>query len=47
MTYAIEVKREGEGNRVCLEVNGAKVAGDVVPLPAAGTREVAVKATLH
>ncbi|HYW66293.1 MAG TPA: glycosyl transferase, partial [Candidatus Dormibacteraeota bacterium] len=46
-TYEIEVKRAGEGNKVCLEVNGAPVQGNLVPLPAAGTKSVAVKATLH
>ncbi len=47
VTYEIEVKRAGEGNQVSLEVNGAAVQGNLVPLPAAGTKTVAVMATLR
>jgi len=45
--YEIEVERAGEGNKVCLEVNGAPVQGNLVPLPPTGTKSVAIKATLH
>ncbi len=47
VTYHIAVERTGPGNRICLEMNGASVAGNLVPLPPAGTKTVAVKATLH
>jgi len=46
-TYQIEVQRAGDGNQVSLEVNGAPVQGNLVPLPAAGTKTVSVKATLR
>lgn len=46
VTYKIEVVRAGKGNAVALEVDGKKVDGNIVPLPAAGTKEVVVKATL-
>jgi len=47
VTYQIEVQRAGDGNQVALEVNGAAVQGNLVPLPAAGTKTVSVKATLR
>ena len=47
VTYNITVERTGPGNQVCLEVNGASVAGSLVPLPPAGTKTVAVKARIH
>jgi len=47
VTYQIEVQRAGSGNQVSLEVNGTPIPGGVVPLPAAGTKTVAVKATLR
>jgi cellobiose phosphorylase len=47
VTYEIEVKRVGEGNHVCLEVNGAPVKGGVVPVPPPGTQSVTVRATLR
>ena len=47
VTYHIAVERTGPGNQICLEVNGASVAGNLVPLPPPGTKTVAVKATLH
>jgi len=47
VTYQIEVQRAGEGNKVCLEVNGAPIQGNLVPLPPPGTKSVAVKATLR
>ena len=46
VTYNIEVKRAGDGNRVALVVDGVAVAGKTVPLPAAGTAEVAITVTL-
>ena len=46
VTYKIAVERTGPGNKVCLEVNGSCVPGDIVPLPPAGTKTVAVKAKL-
>jgi cellobiose phosphorylase len=47
VTYQIEVQRAGQGNQVSLEVNGAVVTGNLVPLPANGAKTVAVKATLR
>ena len=44
--YLIEVKRTGKGSAVQLTVDGNAVAGCVVPLPAAGTREVRVEVRL-
>jgi cellobiose phosphorylase len=46
VTYKIEVKRAGKGNNVALTVDGKKVEGNIVPLPAAGTKEVTVQAVL-
>jgi cellobiose phosphorylase len=46
VTYDISVERAGEGNAVSLMVDGQPVEGNVVPLPAPGRTEVAVKATL-
>jgi len=46
VTYNIEVKRAGDGNRVALVVDGVAVAGKTVPLPAAGKSEVAITVTL-
>ena len=46
VTYNIEVKRAGEGNRVALVVDGVPVAGKTVPLPAEGKTEVAIAVTL-
>jgi cellobiose phosphorylase len=45
--YQIEVQRAGSGNQVSLEVDGKPVHGNLVPLPAAGTKTVAVRATLR
>ncbi len=42
VTYHIDVRRAGPGNAVALTVDGQPVAGDVVPLPAAGKNEVRV-----
>jgi cellobiose phosphorylase len=47
VTYQIAVERAGAGNQVSLEVDGAPIAGNLVPLPSAGTKTVAVKATLR
>jgi cellobiose phosphorylase len=47
VTYQIAVERKGSGNQVALEVNGASIAGNLVPLPPAGTKTVSVKATLQ
>jgi cellobiose phosphorylase len=47
VTYHIVVERAGAGNQVSLEVDGAPIAGNLVPLPSAGTKTVAVKATLR
>jgi cellobiose phosphorylase len=47
VTYDIAVERTGSGNEVSLEVNGASIAGNLVPLPPPGTKTVAVKATLR
>jgi cellobiose phosphorylase len=46
VTYDIEVKRAGEGNRVSLTVDGVAVPGRTVPLPAGGRSAVLVQATL-
>ncbi len=46
VTYRISIKRSGKGNSVSLKVNGQAVAGDVIPLPAPGTAEVAVEAVI-
>ena len=44
--YAIEVKRQGKGNKVSLIVDGKAVEGSVVPLPTQGTKEVTVEVRL-
>jgi cellobiose phosphorylase len=46
VTYNIEVQRAGNGNAVALTVDGQAVKGDIIPLPADGRKQVAVKATL-
>jgi len=46
VTYSITVKRAGPGNTVALTVDGQAIEGDVVPLPAEGTAQVNVAATL-
>jgi cellobiose phosphorylase len=45
--YRISVKREGKGNSIVLTVDGKSVPGNLIPLPAAGTDEVAVEATIR
>jgi cellobiose phosphorylase len=47
VTYHIAVERAGSGNQVSLEVDGTPIQGNVVPLPPAETKSVAVKATLR
>ena len=44
--YDIHVERRGAGNAVALEVDGKQVGGTIVPLPAAGARQVRVVARL-
>ncbi|MGA2111064.1 MAG: glycosyl transferase [Anaerolineales bacterium] len=44
--YLIQVRREGPGNRVHLEVDGRTAEGTVIPPPASGTREVRVLANV-
>jgi len=46
VTYHISVTRAGEGNRVALSVDGARVSGTIVTPPADGRTEVFVQATL-
>jgi len=47
VTYNIEVQRAGDGNQLSLEVDGASIPGNLVPLAANGSKTVAVKATLR
>ena len=47
VTYHINVKRTGPGNTVALKVDGKAVAGNLVPLPAAGAKDVKVEVTLQ
>lgn len=47
VTYRIAVVRAGKGNQVSLEVDGASIPGNLVPLPQPGTESVEVKATLR
>jgi cellobiose phosphorylase len=47
IAYEIAVRREGTGNAVSLVVDGVAIAGDVVPLPAAGTAAVKVEVVLR
>ncbi len=42
--YVIRVERKGAGNGVQLEVDGKPIAGNVIPLPPEGTKEVSVHA---
>jgi cellobiose phosphorylase len=46
VTYHISVRRAGPGNAVSLAVDGQPVAGNIVPLPPAGTTDVTVEAVL-
>jgi cellobiose phosphorylase len=45
--YEISVTRQGPGNEVSMVVNGAAIAGDVVPLPTPGTAKVTVEVILR
>ena len=45
--YLIEVHRQGSGNNIKLEVNGVEMPGSIIPLPAAGTKEVQVRVTVY
>jgi cellobiose phosphorylase len=42
-TYQIAAKRIGKGNRVALEADGKKIAGDIVPLPDTAGKTIEVK----
>jgi cellobiose phosphorylase len=46
VTYKITVERAGPGSNVSLTVDGQSIDGDVVPLPAEGTSQMTVNATL-
>jgi cellobiose phosphorylase len=46
VTYQIKVERKGNGNEVSLIVDGNAISGNVIPLPAAGIKEVKVVVTL-
>lgn len=46
VAYEISVHREGPGSRVSLVVDGAAIAGDVVPFPAPGASSVCVEVTV-
>ncbi|MBN1230262.1 MAG: glycosyl transferase [Anaerolineales bacterium] len=46
VTYSIDVERKGDGNSVSLVVDGKVVAGEVIPFPATGIKNVYVKVTL-
>jgi cellobiose phosphorylase len=41
--YHIQVRRKSRGNSVQLEIDGKPIRGNVIPLPAAGTKEVRVR----
>jgi cellobiose phosphorylase len=45
--YEISVERQGKGNTVHIEVDGKAIAGNLIPLPAKGTRRVSVHVTLE
>lgn len=46
VNYQISVERQGAGNSVALEVDGKAVSGNIIPLPAEGTKKVTVKVYL-
>ena len=46
VTYAITVKRAGEGNTVSLIIDGKAIDGNIVPLPGEGQTRVDVQVTL-
>jgi cellobiose phosphorylase len=45
-TYKITARRVGKGNRVALEADGKRLAGDVVPLPDSAGRTIEVKVSI-
>lgn len=44
--YVIQVKRKGLGNKVQLEVDGKSIEGNIIPIPADGTKEIHARLTL-
>lgn len=46
VAYDMVVERVGKGNAVSLEVDGLRVTGDVVPLPADGQTAITVRVKL-
>jgi len=42
--YVIRVERKGRGNSVELEVDGKSIAGNIIPLPPEGTKEISIRA---
>lgn len=46
VVYKITIERKGEGNSIALTVDGVPIKGNLVPLPADGRKEVAVKGIL-
>jgi cellobiose phosphorylase len=47
VTYHISVERAGKGNEALLFVDGARVEGDIIPLPAEDQTEVHVRVVLN
>jgi len=47
VSYNINVRREGKGNRVRLIVDGRAVEGNVIPKPPAGVTQITVEAVLE
>jgi cellobiose phosphorylase len=45
--YMIRVERKGPGNTIQLEVDGKPIAGNIIPVPPAGTKEVRAVAILE
>ncbi len=46
VAYDISVRRAGPGNRISLTVDGTRIDGDLVPLPAPGITEVQIVAVI-
>ena len=42
--YDIQIQRKGPDSEICLEVNGEKISGNIVPIPEDGKTRVSVKA---
>jgi hypothetical protein len=40
----IRVERKGAGNGVQLEVDGKSIAGNIIPIPPEGTKEIGIRA---